>query len=192
VSVIADPVLWRPYPRAHGSRGEPSTFSPTRALSPLYSLSPHRPICSPAPPPTAAPRRRPCQPFTPSLPPHQLEPICNSKRRLPRQDYRDHWPPLLPHRAHCRPPSPIVLWSSQGYRRHRVGPQFTREPTFFTGDLLFEPLPSPSPLLSSSALPHRYGQHPTIQPPQSVPRGPVASWATPCLVPHRWLAEFGR
>jgi hypothetical protein len=39
--VVTDPVPWRPYPRTHGRRREPSApFSPTRDLSPLCSLSP--------------------------------------------------------------------------------------------------------------------------------------------------------
>jgi hypothetical protein len=82
--VIANRVPWWPYPRAHGSRGEPSIFSPTHTLSPLYTLSPRHPLCSPVPPPTVAPYQRLCQGSAPLSPPHQLEPVCNSKRQLSR------------------------------------------------------------------------------------------------------------
>jgi hypothetical protein len=99
-AVIADPVSWRPYPRAHGSRVEPSTFSVTRALLLICSLPPRHTLCSSVTPPTAAPHRCPCQGSTPLSPSHQLGPICNSKRRLSKLDYRDHQPPLLPRGAH--------------------------------------------------------------------------------------------
>jgi hypothetical protein len=46
-------------------------------------------------------------------------------------------PPL-----HCRPPSSIIHWSSWGYRKHHMSPQFIYDPIFTAGDL-----PSVSSLL---------------------------------------------
>jgi hypothetical protein len=62
-----------------------------------------------------------------------------------------------------RPSSSVALRSSQGYCKHRAGPQFAHTPTFFADDLLSKPPSSSSLPLSSSLSPCCYVERPTVQ-----------------------------
>jgi hypothetical protein len=148
---------------------------------------PRHPLCSPVPPLTAIPHRRSCQRSAPPSPHHQLEPICNSKHRLPRppaasSSSRSAPSTTVSHRSWVKPGVPQA---PRGSAIHPRANFLCRWPPVRAATVLF----TAAEFLTVASLrwaPHR----PTT--PNQFPMDPSSSPATPCLAHHHLLAGFGQ